>query len=542
MEAMIILIALALLVGFSMILTVAMRYKKCPSDHIMVVYGKIGGNQSAKCIHGGAQFVWPFFQAYRYLSLRPMQIDINLKGALSRQNIRINTPSTYTIGISTEPEIMNNAAERLLSMSPSDIEDTAREIIFGQQRLVIASMDIEEINANRDAFLLNIKNNVESELNKIGLRLINVNITDITDGEGYLEALGKKAAAEVTNRAKVEVAEQMRIGESGRAEAERDQRVAIAQAEAIATTGEADANREKRIAVAEAESKAIKGEADAGQLQRVAVAEADAEAKKGEADANRDERITVKLHHSKAVAGENTARMDIAKSDAERREVEEESRRRAETAHMQANARIKSGQFEAEEKMQVTRAQMIKQQEIAERVVPAEIEKQQREIKAEADAEVARRTARGDADALFAEMDAQARGLYEGLKAKANGFRELVASCNDDPDATATMLVVEKLENLVGAQVEAIKNIKIDKVVVWDNLSNGKSSTADFLSGLVKSLPPLHDLAENVGIDLPDYLGKISDINTTKTGPAKPAARTAPEKGNDAPPASGPKA
>lgn len=535
----VIIVTMLVLVLFMVVLTIAVRYKKCPSDHIMVVYGKIAGDNSARCIHGGAQFVWPFFQDYRYLALRPMQIDINLKGALSKQNIRINTPSTYTIGISTEDQIMQNAAERLLSMSPKDIEDTAREIIFGQQRLVIASMDIEEINANRDAFLMNIKENVEIELNKIGLRLINVNITDITDEEGYLEALGKKAAAEVTNRAKVEVAQQTRIGETGSAEAHKEQRIAIAQAEAFASKGEAEAQRERRIAIAAAEAQAAQGEAEADQRRRVAVALAESEARKGEADANRDQRITVMGHDSRAVEGENTAKMDIARSDAERREVEEESRRRAQAAQLQADARIQSSKFEAEEDMQIKRAAMVKQQEIAERVVPAEVAKQQAEIQAEADAEVARRRARGEADAIYAKLEAEARGLFEGLKAKAEGFNQIVGACGSDADAAATMLMVEKIEQIVAMQVEAIKNLKIDKVTVWDNLGGGRSgrgATADFLSGLVTSLPPLHEIAKNAGVDLPEYLGTIAG-NTPSAQPAPPASDAAPKaaKGKDKP-------
>jgi flotillin len=531
MAGLVIVITIVVLIGFSLLITVAVRYKKCPSDHIMVVFGKIVGEGSSKCIHGGAQFVWPFFQDYRYMALRPMQIDINLKGALSNQNIRINTPSTYTIGISTEPEIMNNAAERLLSMTPTDIESTAREIIFGQQRLVIASMEIEEINANRDAFLHNIKQNVESELNKIGLRLINVNITDITDEEGYLEALGKKAAAEVTNRAKVEVAQQMKIGETGKAEAEKEQRIAIAEAEAEAATGEANASQEKRIAIAEAEARATRGEADANQEKRVAVATADATAQKGEAEADKNQRVAIMSNDALAVSGENASKMDVAKSDAGRREVEEESRRRQEAAQVQANARIKSAQFEAEEDMQIKKAAMVRQQEIAAKIVPAEITKQEREILAEADAEVARRRARGDADAVFADMEANARGVFEGLKAKAEGFQAIVGSCDSDPHAAATMLVVEKLEHLVRSQTEAIKGIKIDKVVVWDGQNgggDGKNATAGFLSGLAKSLPPIHDLAQSAGIDLPDYLGRIADQDKANVEPTAPEAPEVP--------------
>ncbi|MFC1856626.1 flotillin family protein [Thermodesulfobacteriota bacterium] len=510
MDGFIILGGVIALVAVSLLIMIAKWYKRCPSDHILVMYGKVGKERSCRCIHGGAQFVFPVIQDYQFLSLRPMQIDINLKGALSKQNIRINTPSTYTIGVSTEPEVMQNAAERLLSMSAKDIETTAREIIFGQQRLVIASMDIEEINSNRDLFLQNIKNNVESELNKIGLRLINVNITDITDEEAYLESLGKKAASEVTNRAKIEVSMQERIGESGKAKEDRDRRIAVSAAETEATTGEAEAEKGKRIAVARAEADAVEGEANAGKAKRIAVAQAEAAAVEGEAEAEKDQRIGVKSANAEAVKGVNLAAMEIAKSDAQKKEVEQESRRRAEVAQKQADAKILGAAYDAEKEMQIKRAVMVKEQEIAEKIVPAKIKKLEQEIYAEAQAEIARRKARGEADAIFSTMDAQARGQFEILKAKAEGFNKMIESCQGSTEAAALMLMIEKIETLVQAQVEAIKNLKIDSVVVWDGASNGQSTTANFVSGLASVLPPLHNIAKNVGIDLPEYLGKLN--------------------------------
>ncbi|PKL34525.1 MAG: flotillin, partial [Spirochaetae bacterium HGW-Spirochaetae-10] len=190
----------------------ASRYRRCPSDMILVVYGRVGAGQSARCIHGGGALILPLIQDYSYLKLTPMTINIPLQNALSQQNIRINVPSTFTVGISTDETIMYNAAERLLGLSSDLIMDMAREIIFGQLRLTVASLTIEQINQDRESFLASIRKNVEPELNKIGLYLINVNITDITDSSDYIESIGKKAAAEAINRAKIDVAEQDKIG------------------------------------------------------------------------------------------------------------------------------------------------------------------------------------------------------------------------------------------------------------------------------------------------------------------------------------------
>lgn len=450
----------------------ASRYKKCPSDRIMIIYGKTGGKTASRCIHGGAKFVWPVFQDYGFISLRPMQIEVNLDNALCKQNIRINVPSVFTVGCSTDMEIMGNAAERLFGQHMDSIADLAKDIIFGQLRLVIASMTIEEINADRETFLRAVESNVTEELNKVGLTLLNVNITDITDASGYIEAIGRRAASEAINRARVEVAEENRKGSVGQAEAEKQQRVAVAQANSLAVSGEADADRDRRVSVKKADATATEGE--------------------------------------------NLAMIEIAKSNASRSEQEAEAFRRAEAARKVADAQIEVAQFHAEKEAQTARVEMEKEKQRAEIIVPAEIAKQRVEIAAEAEAEKRRREARGEADAIFARLDAEARGNFQILKAKGEGYKEIFVACNDDSNAAAKMLLIEKLQDIVALQTEAIKNIKIDKVTVWDGGhagADGKTSTANFLSGMMQSLPPLHDVARMAGIDLPDYLGKVNKDN-----------------------------
>ena len=269
------------------------RYKRCPSDRILVVYGKIEGGRSAKCLHGGGTFVWPIIQDFQYLDLTPLPIDIRLEGALSKQNIRVNTPSTFTVGISTEPGVMENAAERLLGLGLAEIKDLAKDIIFGQMRVVLATMDIEEINADRDKLIANISGGVEVELRKVGLRLINVNIQDITDASGYIDALGQEAASKAINEAKVKVAQAQRDGEIGAAEARKDQAIRVAAAQAEATKGEnlaaievANSNADRRTKEAEANRLATAAEkvAAAKALEESYVAEAEAEKQRASRD------------------------------------------------------------------------------------------------------------------------------------------------------------------------------------------------------------------------------------------------------------------
>lgn len=437
----------AILVVGAIIMLAALlnRYRRCPSDKILVIYGTRGTNGSAKCIHGGGAFVWPIIQDYAYLSLTPISIEANLTNALSRQNIRVDVPCRFTVGISTEGDSMNNAAERLLGLKPTDIQEMARDILFGQLRLVIASMSIEELNSDRDKFQENIMKNVEIELKKIGLKLINVNVTDIKDESGYIEALGKEAAAKAINEAKVSVAEQDKIGEIGRAEALKETRIRTSEANAM------------------------------------------------------------------AIAGENKAKVEVANSDADRREREAEAQRRAVAAEKVAQAKALEEAYSAERLAETARAERERASQQANVIVAQEVEKRRIVIEAEAEAEQKRVQAKGEADAIFAKMEAEAKGLYQILTKQAEGYDQMIRAAGGDANKAYMLLLLEKLPELVRTQVEAIKGINIDKVTVWDNggqSADGKGSTANFVSGLLKSVPPLSDLFDQAGMNLPEYLGK----------------------------------
>ena len=437
----------AILVVGAIIMLAALlnRYRRCPSDKILVIFGTRGTNGSAKCIHGGGAFVWPIIQDYAYLSLTPISIEANLTNALSRQNIRVDVPCRFTVGISTEGDSMNNAAERLLGLKPADIQEMARDILFGQLRLVIASMSIEELNSDRDKFQENIMKNVEIELKKIGLKLINVNVTDIKDESGYIEALGKEAAAKAINEAKVSVAEQDKIGEIGRAEALKETRIRTSEANAM------------------------------------------------------------------AIAGENKAKVEVANSDADRREREAEAQRRAVAAEKVAQAKALEEAYSAERLAETARAERERASQQANVIVAQEVEKRRIVIEAEAEAEQKRVQAKGEADAIFAKMEAEAKGLYQILTKQAEGYDQMIRAAGGDANKAYMLLLLEKLPELVRTQVEAIKGINIDKVTVWDNggqSADGKGSTANFVSGLLKSVPPLSDLFDQAGMNLPEYLGK----------------------------------
>lgn len=456
---LILLCVLALLVVTTLVV-IASRYRKCPSDKVMVIYGKVGNNadgtsRSAKCIHGGAAFIWPVIQAVEFLDLTPMSINVDLRNALSKQNIRVDVPSRFTVGISTEAGVMQNAAERMLGLKLDDIQELAKDIIFGQLRLVVATMEIEEINNDRDKFLEAVSRNVETELKKIGLRLINVNVTDITDESGYIVALGKEAAAKAINDAKISVAQADREGAIGSANAERDQR------------------------------------------------------------------INVSIANSEAIKGENEAKVQVAESEAVRREREAEALKRATAAEKIQEAKALEEAYAAQKAAELARASLEQATLEADILVKAEIEKKQIELKAEAEAEKIRRQAKGEADATLMKMQAEANGMREMLIKQAEGFAEIVKSAGGESNDAIRLMVADKLEEITRIQVEAIKNLKIDKVTVWDggnSGADGKTATANFVSGMMKAIPPMNEMFDMAGMKLPEYLGTDktdASVNTT---------------------------
>jgi len=484
--AVILLIILAA-VGIGVVMFFAQRYKRCPSNKILVIYGKTGSG-AARCVHGGAAFVWPLIQAYDFLELEPFVVPIDLTNALSLENIRVTVPTTVTAAISNRPGVMQNAAVRLLALSRGQIQAQAQDIILGQMRAVIATMKIEEINQDRQAFLAKVNDAVSMELEKIGLYLINVNIRDIEDESGYIKALGRKAAAEAINQANIDVAEQEKAGQTGVAERQRDTRVAVADANATADIGEAGADRSRRQQVAALEAEAVS-------------AETEADAKKAEYRANQ------------SVA-------------------EQEARNRSESAARKADGAIRVAQEQAEKAAEEARAQREEARLNAEVVVPANAQREKIVIAADAQKQQAIRIAEGQAEAMLAKMTAEGKGVQAILDGKAKGYTNLVSSCQG-AQQLASLLIVEKLTDVANIQAKAIQDLPIEKIVVWDGGgdSQGMSGLGQRLMG---ALPPMHELARQVGLDLPEYLGKTaSDQKGKGKTQTKPTQEPKPDKQSD---------
>jgi flotillin len=477
-----VLLILVLALGFSLLMVFVKRYRRCPSNKILVKYGRTGSGV-AQCIHGGATMVWPLFQAYDYLDLEPFVIPIDLSSALSQENIRVSVPTSVTAAVSTQPGIMQNAAVRLLGLSADEIKTQAQDIIIGQMRAVIATMKIEDVNRDRQAFMGKVNEAVMIELEKIGLSVINVNIRDIEDESGYIKAIGRKAAAEAINQANIDVAEQEKSGQIGVAQRQRDQRVAVAAATADAEIGEATASRNKR-------------------------------------------QQTAKLD-AEAVNAETAANAQKAGYVATQRVAEAQARQAGESAAKEADGAIRVAQELAQKKAEDARATRETSRLNAEVVVPADAEKKRVVIAAEAQKEQSIRVAEGQAQAIIAKMSAEGQGTKAVLDGKAQGYRNLVQAAGD-PQVAAALLIIEKLTEIAHVQAQAIQDLPIEKIVVWD----GGGETGG-MSGLGKkimgALPPMHELARQVGLDLPEFLGRMSDAAKQRAEKAGEPPKPAPE-------------
>jgi flotillin len=540
-------IVAAVVVFFSFVLVLVKRYKRCPSNRILVIYGKVAGGNTSRCIHGGAAFVMPLIQDHAYLSLEPMQIEVPLKGALSIENIRVNVPSVFTVAIGIEPEVMQNAAIRLLGLSAKDIQHQAADMIFGQLRQVIASMRIEDINRDREKFLHSIQTSLEPELRKIGLVLINVNITDITDESGYIEAIGRKAASQAVQQAKVDVAQQEKLGQIGIAEADREKAINVANAVKLKEIGTREAIREQAVRIAQLEKEKKVGEEtaayerdaqikEAQRQQAVRIAQLDKEQKVGEQtaalereaqvkDVERKTRVAVADANAKAIAGEAEAQAEIAGAQATLQVRQAEAYQLGETRKREAEASVQEAQNKAMAKAALAQAERVEAERRAAVEAPAKAEKARVIVEAEAEAEKRRIEAEGQASAIFAKLDAEARGQYEMLAKKGDGLKRIIEACGGAPQAFQ-LLMLEHLDTLANTAAHAISNIKFDKVIVWEgggNNGTGVNNTTQFLQSMARAMPPMMQILKDIGgVELPEYFGRLNpDLPNGKTTPAE---------------------
>ncbi|MCL3850248.1 MULTISPECIES: flotillin family protein [Parabacteroides] len=508
-QEMLIMVAILVVVIILSFIGILSRYRKCKSDEVLVVYGKTSGEKSAKLYHGGAAFVWPIIQGYEFLSMKPLQIDCKLTGALSAQNIRVDVPTTITVAISTDPEVMQNAAERLLGLQPEDKQNLITDVVYGQMRLVIADMTIEELNSDRDKFLSKVRDNIDTELRKFGLYLMNINISDIRDAANYIVNLGKEAESKALNEAQANIEEQEKLGaikianqirerETTVAETRKDQDIAIAETKKQQEISVANADKERiaQVAVANAEKESQVARAEADKNINIERANTDKESRV--AELNSDMEIKKADAERKAAIGRNEANKEVAKSDAELAVTQAEANKQAGEAAAKSEASVQAAREIAQREVEEAKAKKVESALKAQKIVPAEIARQEAILQAEAVAEKMIREAEAKAKATLAQAEAEARaiqmkleaeaeGKKKSLLAEADGFKAMVEAAESNPAIAIQYKMVDQWKEIAGEQVKAFEHIQLGDITVFDG---GQGTTGNFLNQLVKTVAP----------------------------------------------------
>lgn len=525
------------------IIGVLSRYRRCKPNQVLVVYGKIGGEKkSAKLYHGGSAFVLPIIQSYDVLSMEPMQIDCKLTGALSSQNIRVDVPTTITVAISTNPEIMQNAAERLLGMDTESTENLITDIVYGQMRLIIAEMTIEKLNSDRDEFLDKARKNIDNELNKLGLYLLNINISDIRDEAGYIMNLGKEAESRALNEAQANIEEQEKLGaikiavqqkekETAVANTKKEQEIQIACTEKEKETIVAETKKEKEIALALTDKEKQIGVAQADRDRAAVIAKtltdkesaivrskAELEVNKAEAErmeeigknkAEADKEAAIAIQDSEAQIkkaeaeknasiGYNNAQKEVAVSVSELQIIKAQSEKKAGEEKVKSEAAVKTAKELADKEVEEAKAKKVQAALKAEKIVPAETQKEEAILQADAEAEKIKRRAEAEAAAHLAKaeaeakaiqmkLEAEAEGKKKSLMAEADGFKAMVEAAESNPQIAIQYKMVNQWKEIAGEQVKAFEHINLGNITVFDG---GQNSTGNFLNNVVKTVAP----------------------------------------------------
>lgn len=514
------------------IIGVLSRYRRCKPNQVLVVYGKTGGEKkSAKLYHGGAAFVLPIIQSYDILSMEPMQIDCKLTGALSSQNIRVDVPTTITVAISTNPEIMQNAAERLLGMDTESTENLITDIVYGQMRLIIAEMTIEKLNSDRDEFLDKARKNIDNELNKLGLYLLNINISDIRDEAGYIMNLGKEAESKALNEAQANIEEQEKLGaikiavqqkekETAVANTKKEQEIQIAYTEKEKETVVAETKKEKEVALALTDKEKQIGVAQADRDRATVIAKtladkesaiarskAELEVNKAEAErmeevgknkAEADKEAAIAIQDSEAQIkkaeaeknasiGYNNAQKEVAVSVSELQIIKAQSEKKAGEEKVKSEAAVKTAKELADKEVEEAKAKKVQAALKAEKIVPAETQKEEAILQADAEAEKIKRRAEAEAAAHLAKAEAEAEGKKKSLMAEADGFKAMVEAAESNPQIAIQYKMVNQWKEIAGEQVKAFEHINLGNITVFDG---GQNSTGNFLNNVVKTVAP----------------------------------------------------
>jgi len=395
---LIIVIAVAVIGGISVILILAKNYRKAEPNEALIFTGKRhrATSRGWVAVVGGAKFRIPVIEIVNRISLKTMNLpDVRVEKAYSKEGVPVTIEAVANVKISGEQEMLEKAVERFLGTPQETIKQIIKETLEGQLRDIIGVLTVEQLYQERDMFVNKVLEQAGEELAKVGVIIDIINIQDIRDERGYLEALGRRRTAEV-----------LRDAEIGEAKANRD---SMQQSETARKEGEVvRADQEKQIAEAEKTRDVAKQEYRGETL---------AATKKAE---------------QQGPLAEAKARQEVVVQ--EQKVLEEQQR--------------------AREKVEAAKAEAEEQKYRAEVVVPADAQKQAAILKADGEAQAILKVAEARAKGTQLQLEAEAQGLRKKAEAwnaygKAAQLNLALEAIKAVADAGAKSIGQVKFDNVV---------------------------------------------------------------------------------------------
>jgi len=481
-------IILVLVAVFSM-------WKKVPQDKAGVITGL-----KRRVITGGGGLVIPGVERIDYISLGNMPLRVDTRGSLSSQGVPISVSTTAVIKVRNSPDAILTAIEQFTGKNEQEIikniMSTATAVLEGKLREIIATMTVEDLYQKREAFSSQVQEVVGTELGNMGLEVKNFTITDISDENGYIEALGEGMIAQRKKDAEIQkseakreqderTSENIKIGEQAKLEAataikqaEKEKQVAEARYQKEISTANAEAELAHDIQRKKTQKEVIQAEMDAElirQQRQKDIAEAEIQVQITQAQKNTE------LAQQRALEKEKQLLSDVVKpAEAGRKRLEQES-------EADKYAQIKKAEAEAEKKKidALAEAEAIKARAVA--------EAQAIEAKAKAEAEAIARKGNAQAEAKKASLLAEA----EGLERKAEAMQKLNS-------AGVIQMVFDKLPEMASAVAQPLT--AIDKISIIDSGSgeSGVSQMGSYVPSLLAKT--METVKETTGFDMLDAM------------------------------------
>lgn len=522
----ILVIVVAVLIALMLI---SRNYIKVSPNQAAVISGRRrkladGSVAGYRLVRGGATLVFPFLEKVEYLDLNVITVPLATQRAYTVQGVPVSVKAVANVKIKGDDSSLRSAAERFLGMPQAQFHQLVFQTLEGHLRAILGTLTVEEINNDRQSFAMKLTTEAAGDLEKMGIGLDALTIQEISDEEGYLDALGKRRTAEVKRDAEI-----------GQAEANRDSKIKASQAlqegekvrletEALIAQSTRETEIQKAQVQAEIEAERAKS-LQAGPL----------------ADAKAQQMVTAEEVRVEKVRTQE--QIAVQEQEVLRKEKELEA-----TVVKQA---------EADRKAAVLRAQGLQESAILE----AEGRKQAQIAIAEADAQTLQREGQGRAAAVEAEGKAEAEriravGLAEAEKLQATGLaqarateaqglaeaaaiKEKAAAWREFNDAARLQTILEKLPSIIESSAPVFKAVaeplgNIDKVVMIDNGSgDGNSSGINRFAQTTPNLifSVLQQL-EALGLNIPDIMAQLGiEQNGEKTvtpPPPKPKPNAPP--------------